>query len=250
MEWTKRLEPSDRCWTCKSCTYSNNQFLFLACGCCQAPKASQDDKVPAEVKHAVVGGGGVPLLSPGAHRRKRVYDSDRPTSPQSSAPQSNALKAVRDSGLLTLHALDLMARPVKRSKNWRVQYNYYNCTGDVILSRVLHCSRMSFTDPKQCKLSLVSVPELPHNNANERGVPMFDITLSTPKATAYNRFAIKIVQAFLIPGYVETMESHAFLLTPHSALTGNPRRTGRTKFEALINSQTDRLCAHQLPQRW
>jgi hypothetical protein len=68
---------------------------------------------------------------------------------------------------------------------------------------------------------------------------MFDITLSTPKATAYNRFAIKIVQAFLIPGYVETMESHAFLLTPHPALTGNPRRAGRTKFEALINSQTD-----------
>jgi hypothetical protein len=85
MEWSKRLEPSDRCWTCSFCTYRNYQLLFLACDMCKKPNASQDDKVPDEVKHAAGVGGG-------AHKRKRVYDIDEPTSPRSPGPQSKALK--------------------------------------------------------------------------------------------------------------------------------------------------------------
>jgi hypothetical protein len=130
--WTRRLESSARCWTCKACTYDNNPLPFLACDMCQTPKGSpgEDDKVPDEVEHAVVDGGG-------AHKRKRVDDIDRPTSPQSPAPRSKAPKVgVQDSGLLTPLPLDLMARPIRQSRNWR-EYNCHNCTGAAIPTRVL-----------------------------------------------------------------------------------------------------------------
>jgi hypothetical protein len=68
---------------------------------------------------------------------------------------------------------------------------------------------------------------------------MFDITLSTRMLPGYNRFSIKIVQTFHIPGHLEPMEAHAFMLTPHPMLTGKCRKAGREKFEALINSHTD-----------
>jgi hypothetical protein len=234
MEWTKRLEPLDRCWTCNICTYDNNQLLFLVCDACGKPKASQGDKVPDVVKHVVP-------LSPAVLKRKRVYEIDVSTSPQSAAPQSKALNAEHDSGELTLLPLKLMARPKKSSDDWR-EYNYYNCADDVILQRILDCSQMTFPDPGTCKLSLVSVP-IPqgrkNNNANEIGVKMFDITLSGLSRPGYNRFAVKIVQSFLLPNYVKTMESHSFLLVPHPTLSNSPRGRGRKKFETLINSQTD-----------
>jgi hypothetical protein len=82
-------------------------------------------------------------------------------------------------------------------------------------------------------------------NLKEMGVKMIDITLResykshNTKTLRYHRFAIKIVQASLLPGYVDPMESHAFLLTPHPVLSKSSRSVCRTKFEALINSQTD-----------
>jgi hypothetical protein len=133
-----------------------------------------------------------------------------------------------------------MARPTQRSNHWK-KYNYYTCTDDVILNRVLDCSKMSFIDPNQCKLSLVTVEA---TTSMDQGTKIFDITLSESTKCAnisrYHRFAIRIVQAFLLPGFMkETMESHAFLLTtnPLQSCT-NPKRS-RAKFDKLINSQTD-----------
>jgi hypothetical protein len=98
---------------------------------------------------------------------------------------------------------------------------------------------MSFIDPNQCKLSLVTAID-----TKEQGTKIFDITLSESTLGAhtsrYQRFAIRIVQAFLLPGFVkETMESHAFLLAFNPLHAAARRKRGRTKFEKLINSQTD-----------
>jgi hypothetical protein len=124
------------------------------------------------------------------------------------------------------------------SNQWE-EYNYYKCTDDVILNRVLDCSKMSFVDPNQCKLSFVTA-----EGTMEQGANFFDITLSESTKCAnksrYQRFAIRIVQAFLLPGFVkETMESHAFLLTFNPLHQAARRQRGRTKFAKLINSHTD-----------
>jgi hypothetical protein len=189
-----------------------------------------DNVAGDEVEHADFDGGG-------ALKRKRDSDSKRSTMPQSPAPRSKARKLVWDSRLLALLQIDLMSRPKGRSLRWP-EYNSHNCNGDEIPKRVLHCSQRTSTTI-ECNLSLIRVPESQSNNAMERGVKLFDITLSTRCAPGYNRFAIKILETLHIPGYLESMESHAFMLAPHPVISWKNRRDGRKQFEALINSHAD-----------
>jgi hypothetical protein len=209
----------------------------------------EDDEVPDEVKH-----GEVPL-SPGVFKRKRVYETElskspQSTSPQSPAPQPKKLKVAEhheDSRLLTLHPLMHPPKPKARntSSNQWEEYNFCKCTDEDIHNRVLDCSKMSFVDPNLCKLSLVTAEaDKRAKTCMEQGTKFFDITLSESTQSAhrsrYQRFAIRIVQAFLLPGFVkETMESHAFLLTFNPLHQAARRQRGRTKFAKLINSHTD-----------
>jgi hypothetical protein len=174
-------------------------------------------------------------------KRKRVYKIDLSTSPQSAAPQSKVQKVEHDPSELTLLPIKLMARPKKTSDDWR-EYNHYNCGGPVILQRILDCAQVAFPDPGTCKLELVSVPISLYNNAKEMGVKMFAITVRSGwshRGWRYIRFAIKIVQSFRLPKYVETMESHSFLLVPHPTMSRQPRAAQRQNLERLIDSQTD-----------
>jgi hypothetical protein len=170
-------------------------------------------------------------------RKRDTTAIDLSTPPQSEVAPSKVQKV--EHAPLTLLPIKLKARPRTRSKDWP-EYNHFNCDDRVILQRIIKCAQVAFPNPDICKLELVDASIQGRADCKEPDVKIIDITLNNGVGRGWRfiRLAIKIVESFRLPKYVETMESHSFLLVPRPSRSGS-RAAQRQKFETMILSQTN-----------